>query len=239
MIDSLLRLMIQYKWLIQGGTILIIVTYGGDWLLKKKFGFDLQWFLKDKIGSRMYPVRIIALQKLAGKSWMISQDREKRIIRDNKEMMQGLRNKTQMSPIDYSNYILDKDGHKWMLALDYDKEARVPLRPLTYSDIFVYDNLGKIVKDDNGNPLMREDFIQDADSSEMDTTIGLRALSKDRKRWLVQGIKEDAIKHQEKDDHKIILGAIGFILILAVVALAIYFNAVPEAATKAAQATVP
>lgn len=228
----MLELILRYKTIVQFVALAIIFGYGGDWVLKKKFGIDLWWKIKAKIGSRMYPVRVVVLQQLFKKSWQIFLDRERRTEKKGNEVIKSLRTGTEMSPIDYSSYIPDKEGHKWMLALDVDEKSRIPLRPLVYSDIFVYDRNGKLFLENN-SPVLKEDFKKGLLRSDPDTTIGLHALSKDRKRWLVQGIKEDAIKHQEKHDSKMIIGAIGLIIIMAVIGMAIFWQVVPQAAAEA------
>jgi hypothetical protein len=203
------------------------------WYAKKKFGIDLMWKLKETFLGPRFPVRTIVLQKLAGKTYVLDFDRQKRIKKNEAEMMKGLKDGCENPPVDYSVYVPDKMSRKWEISVETDKGERYPLAPMLYNDIFVYDRDGKLVMTGDGKktvPLLRADFIEKIDKCRQDDIVGLKALSKGRREWYLARMEKAALKHPLSGRDKWLLAGGALVLIVIVVAVIIAMRGVPPAA---------
>ena len=199
----------------------------------KKMGFlqklanfnpkKLIYGFKSKLAKNKYPVKVITLQKLMGNTFMIQEDRERRLTdkKENTECMESFRKGVKTPAVSYDAYVPNAYGEKFLLALDTDDGERYPLKPLTYGDIFVFDKEGRIQKDWKDKPLVRNDFAGKVKKS--DEIVGLKSVSKGRISWLIDGYKRDLLKHQLEEDHgsKVVYA---IMLIMTAVALIIFFS---------------
>ena len=183
----------------------------------------LIWGIKSGMAKKKFPIKVIALQKLMGNTFMIREDRERRKVNRDEgvECMESFRDRVQMSPVSYDTYVPNAYGEKFLLAIDLDDGERYPLKPLTYGDIFVFDKEGNIQTDWKGIPMVRSDFSSGVKKS--DSIVGLKALSKGRISWLIDGFKRDLLKHQQEGDNgsKVVYA---IMLIMTAVALVIFFS---------------
>lgn len=195
-------------------------------LFQKIINFNpktIGWGIKNKMNKGKFPIRVIAIQQLMGGTFMIREDRERRVVDkdDRSECMESLRDNVKMPPVSYDSYVPNAAGQKFLLCLEKDAGDRYPLKPLTYGDIFVFDKEGQIQKDWKGFPLVRSDFSEGVKDS--GTIVGLKALAKGRISWFIDGFKRDLLKHpfEENNQQKLFM----FIsLIMVAVALLIFFS---------------
>lgn len=224
-----------------GEFLLLIPFFGTIGLLaeqwtKKNKGYSLITKLVELLRSGNYPVRLLVIRKLAGKTFVAYDDQLGRFRNSERETMKSAKDQTEMPVVDYSCYFPDKHGFMRALCLEQDKGERFPLYPLTYGDIFYY-NGDTLLTDKDGLPAINEKLINDASLSTKDTVVGLMALSKQKQELIRLQHEQDLLMHPKKGVD-LSLGKIakyGFILVI-VFALAILIQGVIPGVPKAMDA---
>ena len=196
---------------------------------KRVLKVDMLWILKEKLLGHGYPVRTIMLKKLAGKTYVLDFDKEKRQTKKGMEEMKNLKSGNVSPPVDYSVYIPDKLSRSWELCMETDKGERYPLLPLTYDDIFVYDKEGKLVEEGE-QPILRDSFLGIMDNRKPNDVIGLHALSKGRREWYLARMEKSILKHPMKKDRTMLWLGIGVVIVMVAVGLIIFFRGLPGVA---------
>lgn len=218
---------------ILGVGVLLVVTIA-QVIIKKKFKIDVWWEIKSAVMDNMFPAKTIVLQVLSGRSYLLKMDKEKRVENKGAEYMKSLREGTRSPPVDYSMYIPTAQGKKWMMECETDKGERYPLRPITCEQVFMYDTDGKIVCDELGKPIVRDEFYALAKSSSKETVLGLKALSKGRREWYLMNMEKAALKHPMKKDNSMLLIA-GTMFVFMAIGAIVFYQALPQVAQAASE----
>lgn len=208
---------------------------------KKNKGYSLIQKIAELLRSGAYPVRLLVIRKLAGKTFVAYDDQLGRFKNDQREIMKSAKDSTEMPVVDYSCYFPDKKGFMRALCLEKDKGERYPLYPLTYGDLFYY-NGDTLLQHEDGTPVINEKILEYAFNSGKDDVVGLMALSKQKQELIRLQHEQDLLMHPQKQG-TLSLGKLmkyGFIMIIVFAIVVIVQGVIPglPGASKALNETV-